>query len=123
MSVDSPHDLIMSRRVVGTPVFNREGEHMGHVDDLSLQKASGQVIYAILSFGGFLGIHERFHPVPWSMLEYDPTKLGYVVALDKKAFTDAPSLSREELEGLGAGDSWRTRLFDYYGRYGAVPYI
>ena len=76
-----------------------------------------------MSFGGFLGIGERFHPMPWSMLEYDIERDGYVVLLDKSVLEKAPSLDREQLETLGAGDTWRTRLFDYYGPYGAAPYI
>jgi hypothetical protein len=123
MAVESPHHLIMSSRVTGTPVFNQAGERIGEVDDLSIHKTSGQVIYGILSFGGFLGIGERFHPVPWSVLDYDRAQGGFVVPLDKKSLEDAPSLTREELEELGAGDAWRTRLFDYYGPYGGVPYV
>ena len=119
----SPHALIMTSRVTGAAVYNRAGERIGHVQDLSVQKVSGHVVYAIMSFGGFLGIGERLHPLPWSMLEYDTDKLGYVVSLDKSVLEKAPSLTREELEDLGAGDAWRTRLFDYYGPYGAVPYI
>lgn len=120
---DSPHHLITGSRVTGAAVFNRAGERIGHVEDLSIHKTSGQVVYALMSFGGFLGIGEHLHPLPWSMLEYDTAKEGYVVPLEKKELEDAPSLDRQDLEDLGAGDSWRTRLFDYYGPYGAVPYI
>jgi hypothetical protein len=123
MAVESSHQLIMSSRVTGTPVLNREGERIGHVEDLSIHKVSGQVIYAILSFGGFLGVGEQYHPLPWSVLTFDPDRNGYVVAIEKKTLEEAPSLTREELEELGAGDTWRTRLFDYYGPYGAVPYL
>lgn len=123
MTLESPHHLIMSSRVTGTTVFNRAGDRIGHVEDLSIHKVSGQVIYAVMSFGGFLGIAERFHPVPWSMLEYDVERNGYVVPLDKAALEAAPTLDRAQLETLGAGDAWRTRLFDYYGTYGALPYI
>ena len=119
----SPHHLIMASRVTGATVFNRTGERLGHVEDLSIHKVSGHVIYALMSFGGFLGIGERFHPMPWSMLEYDIERDGYVVPLDKSALQKAPSLDREQLETLGGGDGWRTRLFDYYKPYGAAPYI
>jgi hypothetical protein len=119
----SPHHLITGSRVTGASVFNRAGERIGHVEDLSIHKTSGQVVYALMSFGGFLGIGEHLHPLPWSVLEYDTAKDGYVVPLDKKQLEEAPSLDRQDLEDLGAGDSWRTRLFDYYGPYGAVPYI
>ena len=119
----SPHDLILSSRVVKAPILDADGHRIGHVEDLSIHKRSGEVIYAILSFGGFLGIGERLHPVPWSLLEYDIEKAGYVLAVDNSTLEKAPSLSNEELEDLGAGDLWRTRLFDYYGPYGAVPYV
>lgn len=121
--VESTHQLIMSSRVTGAAVFNPAGDRIGHIEDLSVHKVSGQVIYAVMSFGGFLGIGERFHPVPWSMLEYDVDRHGYVVPLDKAALEAAPTLDRAQLETLGAGDAWRTRLFDYYGTYGALPYI
>ena len=52
------HPLVLSSRVVGTPVYDRGGTRLGHVDDLSIEKESGRVIYAIMSFGGFLGIGE-----------------------------------------------------------------
>jgi hypothetical protein len=119
----SIHDLIMASRVTGAAVFNKAGERIGHVDDLSIEKTSGRVLYAIMSFGGFLGIGEHLHPLPWSMLEFDPALYGYVVPLDRAALEAAPTLDRARLEELGAGDAWRTRLFDYYGPYGAAPYI
>jgi hypothetical protein len=123
MNAHSPHPFITSSRVVGAPVFNTAGERIGHVDDLSVEKTSGQVIYGILSIGGFLGIGERFHPLPWSILTYDPGKGGFVVGIDKEVLKDAPSLTREELEDLGAGEALNGRVFDYYGAYGAAPYI
>lgn len=119
----SPHDLILSSRVTGAMIVNPAGERLGHIEDLSVHKQSGRVIYAIVAFGGFLGIGERWHPVPWSLLEYDPSAAGYVVALDKSVLKDAPSLSREELEDLGAGDRWRARLYEYYGPYGMPPIV
>jgi hypothetical protein len=119
----SPHDLILSSRVTGASVVNSAGDRIGHVEDLSIHKLSGEVIYAILAFGGFLGIGERWHPVPWALLDYHADKGGYVLPLEKSDLQNAPSLSREELEELGAGDLWRARLFDYYGPFGAVPYV
>lgn len=119
----SSHGLIMASRVTGAAVFNNDGERIGHVEDLSIEKASGRVLYAIMSFGGFLGIGEHLHPLPWSILEFDTALNGYVVPLDLAALEKAPSLDRAKLEELGAGDAWRTALFAYYGPYGAPPYI
>lgn len=116
------HSLITASRVEGTPVFNRAGERVGHIEDLSIQKASGQVTYALLSFGGFLGLGERIHPLPWSVLEYDTDKDGYVVPLDKTQLESSPSWSKDELEAFGGDSDYRERLYDYYAQYGATPY-
>lgn len=115
--------LILSSRVVGTPVYNREGDRLGHVDDLSIEKVSGRTIYAIMSFGGFLGIGERFHPVPWSLLDYDVERDGFVVPLDQSALKGAPHYDAGEIRALG-GPEHRTygdAIYGYYGTSGALP--
>lgn len=118
------HALILASRVNGTPVFDRAGTRLGHVDDLSIEKVGGRVVYAIMSFGGFLGIGEKFHPVPWSLLDYDMDRAGFTVPLDPTMLKDAPSYDLEELRGLGGADAraYGERIFSYYGLYGA-PYL
>lgn len=119
----SDHKLITASRVEGTPVLNREGERIGHVEDLSIDKLTGQVRYALISFGGFLGVAARIHPVPWSVLDYVPEVEGYVVPLTREELEKAPSYAKDELEGFGDGDKiYREGLFSYYGQYGAMPY-
>lgn len=120
MDAISPHDLIMADRVTDTPVFNRAGERIGRIDNLSIDKVSGEVVYALLSFGGFLGIGDKLHPLPWARLEYDVEKGGYVVPLSKEQLEAAPALRPDELEDLGAGASWRDSIGAYYGGLG--PY-
>ena len=115
------HPLILSSRVVKTPVFNRVGERIGHVDDLSIGKVDGKVIYAIMSFGGFLGIGEKFHPLPWSLLEYDVERGGFIVPLDRPALENAPQYTLDELRALGGAD-YREAVFGYYGPFGVAPY-
>lgn len=100
----SHHALITASRVSGTPVFNRAGQRIGHIEDLSIDKVTGQVRYALLAFGGFLGIGDRFHPLPWSVLEYHTEKNGYVVPLEKPELEQSPHFSKDELETFGAGD-------------------
>ena len=64
---------------------------MAPVDDIMIDKVSGRAIYAVMSFGGFLGMGEKFHPLPWASLKYDDQKSGYVVNLDKKLLQGAPT--------------------------------
>ncbi|MET0179111.1 MAG: PRC-barrel domain-containing protein [Novosphingobium sp.] len=119
------HRLILAGRVLNTPVYNHDGERIGHIDDLSIERETGQTRYAILSFGGFLGIGEKFHPLPWQVLRFDPTRGGFVVPLDKAALADAPHYDRAELARLG-GESHRIyseAILEYYGRYGVAPYF
>jgi hypothetical protein len=121
---DLHHPLILSSRVTGTPVYDRSGNKLGSVDDLSIEKKSGKAVYAILSFGGFLGIGERYHPVPWMLLEYDTEQGGYTVPLTPEALKDAPNYDAAEIRLLGGADhrSYGNTIYGYYGTYGVVPY-
>jgi uncharacterized protein YrrD len=86
--------LISAQKVKGTTVLNLAGEKLGSVEDVMIDKVSGRAIYAVMSFGGFLGMGEKHHPLPWATLKYDMQKGGYVVNLDKKQLEGAPSYDR-----------------------------
>jgi PRC-barrel domain len=105
--------LISSNKVVGSAVYNRQGEHLGSIYGLMMDKISGRVAYAVMSFGGFLGIGESYHPLPWQVLNYDPRQGGYVVDLDRRRLEAAPSYT------LSNEPEWDTtyghRLDQYYG--------
>jgi hypothetical protein len=121
----SDHALIFAGRVKHSPVFSKTGERLGHIDDLSIDKVSGKVVYAIMSFGGFLHIGEQFHPMPWSLLEYDAERGGYVVPLDRAALEAAPYYDRYEIDTLLGGPDHLTYgrgIYGFYGPYGPLPY-
>ena len=88
--------LIAAEKVEGTDVYNLQGEKLGTVDDIMIDKVSGKAIYAVMSFGGFLGIGENYHPLPWSTLKYDERKGGYIVNLDKRMLENAPTYDMDE---------------------------
>ena len=90
------HDVISSDRVHGSSVYNAGGDKLGSIDDLMIDKRSGQVRYAVMEFGGFLGMGTDRYPLPWNMLKYDVEKGGYVVPLDKARLEGAPRYSTEE---------------------------
>ena len=83
--------LIAADQVEGTDVYNMQGDKLGTVDDVMIDKVSGKAIYAVISFGGFLGIGEKYHPLPWSTLKYDERKGGYIVSLDKRMLENEPT--------------------------------
>jgi sporulation protein YlmC with PRC-barrel domain len=123
-SQKTDHSLVLASRVTGKDVFNKQGERLGQIDDLSVEKVSGRAIYAIMSFGGFLRLNEKFHPIPWSLLDYDPGSDAFVVPLDKAALKDAPYYDMDQLRELGGPGhlAYGERIFGYYGPYGSVPY-
>ncbi len=114
VQTDETNRLIASNKVEGTEVYNRKGEHLGQVYNFMVDKYSGQVAYAVMSFGGFLGLGESYHPLPWKALTYDTRLGGYVVDLDKDKLQGAPSFSRNETPDWSNRD-WGTRVHDYYG--------
>jgi hypothetical protein len=116
-STGSAASLIPADKVEGTDVYNLQGDHLGHIEDVMIHKVSGRVAYAIMSFGGFLGIGAKYHPVPWSMLKYDESKGGYVVPLDRKTLEKAPYFDEAELRNDDR--SWRDTVHTYYS---APPY-
>lgn len=114
----SANPLISSGRVEGTTVFNAKGDKLGSVDCLMLDKEQGKVAYAVMSFGGILGIGEKRHPLPWQTLTYDEEKDGYVVNLSKDQLERAPTMD------AGDYDRLKDRTFgaSVYSHYGQTPY-
>ncbi len=88
--------LIAADKVTGTDVYNTSGQKLGSIEDIVIDKISGNVQYAVLSFGGFLGLGDKHYPLPWSALDYDTRYNGYVVNLDKERLRDAPAYGAHE---------------------------
>ena len=97
-AVDFRHELISSRRVEGTAVYDRDGRRLGTIHSVMIGKRSGQVAYAVLSFGGLLGIGSHVHPVPWDLLTYDVDRDGYVVAITREQLEKAPTMTLDETD-------------------------
>src|SRR6202040_1461317 len=96
--------LIASDRVEGTAVFDAHGKRIGKVERLVIDKASGRVAFAVLSFGGFLGIGADHYPIPWPMLDYDE-KLGeYRVDITEEQLKNAPNIEQGESWEQANGD-------------------
>jgi hypothetical protein len=113
--------LIASDRVDGTAVYDAEGKRIGKVEHLVIDKSGGRVIYAVLSFGGFLGIGANHYPIPWQMLDFDEKLDGYRVGITEQQLKNAPKTEQgesweqansdrdEEVHGIGSNPH-QTRL-------------
>ena len=109
--------LISSSKVDGTKVYNPAGEKLGSIESLMIDKISGQVRYAVMAFGGFLGMGTDRHPLPWSTLKYDVNQEGYVVSLSKEQLREGPRYPVDTVPEYT--DEYGRRVHDYYG----VPWI
>lgn len=119
MTTPSGHtSAICAKKVLGTNVYDTQGSKIGSIEDIVLDKLSNNILFAVVSFGGFLGIGEKYHPMPWSSLDYDEKQDGYVVAMTKDQLKAAPSSSIEELTKADA-TAWRDKSYTYYK---ATPY-
>ena len=102
--------LIASDRVEGTAVYDARGKRIGKVERLMIDKLTGRIAYAILSFGGFLGIGEDHYPIPWSMLTYNEKPDGFQLDATVEQLKNAPNIEQ--------GESWeqanRARNLDVY---------
>ena len=112
MTIASPNKIISSDLVEGTAVYNDDGDQLGTIDNLIIDKISGQVRYAVMEFGGFLGIGTERYPVPWHMLKYDVDQDGYVVPLDKAQLERAPRYVADDVPNYD--DTYRSDVDKYY---------
>ena len=116
-NIKETHDLIASDKVEGTKVYDPNGEHIGSIERILVEKRSGKVSYAVLSFGGFLGMGHDHYPLPWSKLNYDESLGGYRVDVSKQQLEGAPKYDRED-DDYWTAENGR-RVYDYYG---VAPY-
>src|SRR5690348_3260221 len=107
-------NLIGSDKVEGTAVYGADNAKIGSIERVMIDKVSGKVSYAVLSFGGFLGIGDDYYPLPWQSLKYDTNLGGYVTGITEAQLKGAPKYSNDN--SWNWNDTARTRsVNDYYG--------
>ncbi len=103
----------VSKDVIGKKVVNHSQESIGEIHEVMVDAAEGHVTYAILSFGGFLGIGDKLFAVPWPRLEYDPENDLYVMKADKKLLENAPGFDKNKWPDMSNPDQ-RSEIYIYY---------
>ena len=104
--------LIGSDKVEGTAVYGADHEKIGSIERVMIDKISGKVAYAVISFGGFLGMGEDYYPVPWATLKYDTKLGGYVLDFTRDELEQAPKYS--ESQGWNWSRENDQRVYEYY---------
>ncbi len=90
LETDENVRLISSKKVEGTPVVDKNGATLGTIQSFMVDKYTGRVAYAIMSFGGTMGLGSSLFPLPWPMLDYDVENDGYGLDITKEQMADAP---------------------------------
>ncbi|MBO9574691.1 MAG: PRC-barrel domain-containing protein [Sphingobium sp.] len=116
IATDETTRLIASNKVEGTAVYNRAGEKLGTIQNFMVDKRSGKAEYAVLEFGGFLGMGTSYYPLPWEKLTYSTAQGGYVVDIDKDLLEKAPRYERDTPPPFD--DAYGRQVYGYWD----VPY-
>ena len=106
--------LFGSDKVEGTAVYRPNGDKVGVIERIMIDKLSGKVAYAVMSFGGFLGLGHDHYPIPWSLLTYNTQLQGYEVNITDDQLKGAPRFTRDHPWDWDDTDRSR-RVHDYYG--------
>jgi hypothetical protein len=108
-----PSNVIAAKKVQGTPVTNPQGENLGEIEDVVIDKLDGSVRYAVLSFGGFLGMGDKLFALPWEVLEYNEGQGAYVINVEKETLQNAPGFEEDDWPDM-TDPSWTDRLRRHY---------
>lgn len=106
-------EAIRAERVIGTEVKDTSGNSIGKIEDIILEKTDNKIMFAVVGFGGLLGVGEKYHPLPWSVLDYDPAQNAFVVPYTKEQLEAAPNDTIGELT-RDDGRAARDKAFSYY---------
>ena len=108
--------FLTANTVKGDKVINMAGEHLGKIEDLMIDLKYGRIVYAVLSFGGFLGIGNKLFVIPWKALSVRPHEHAFALNVSKEVLEKAQGFDK---------DKWpltREELFGMYTYYGYQPY-
>ena len=106
---------VKASSMIGTDVINPKGDNLGDVKEVVIDPRSGRVAYAVVSFGGFLGMGEKLFAIPFSAFEYDVNKSKYVLDVSKERLEAAPGFDPDKWPSM-AEEKWNRDVYKYYGR-------
>lgn len=111
-------NVVKASEVIDVNVYNMSDEKLGKIEEIILDKKTGQTHYAVLSFGGFLGMGEKLFAVPWTALDYQSSKDGFVLDVSKEKLKEAPGFDKEHWPDIQDA-KWGEGIFKFYDQ---TPY-
>jgi hypothetical protein len=113
LPIEETSRLIASNKVEGTAVYGRDGHRLGSIYNFMVDKLSGRVEYAVMRYGGTLGMGQRYYPLPWQILTYDTREGGYRIEMTDRDLRDAPSFDRDSEPHFN--ETYGDRVHGWYG--------
>lgn len=113
LPIEETSRLIASNKVEGTAVYGRDGHRLGSIYNFMVDKLSGKVEYAVMRYGGMLGMGQRYYPLPWEILTYDTREGGYRIQMTERDLQDAPSFDRDTEPQFNR--AYDEHVSDWYG--------
>src|SRR6516164_4549763 len=106
--------VMRASRLKGDAVVNAAGEDLGKIDDIMIDTPTGRVAYAVLSFGGFLGMGDKLFAIPWDQLTVDEGRKCFVLNINRQTLENAPGFDKDNWPDM-ADRNWSTQVYSYYG--------
>lgn len=106
--------LMGADTLIGEDVYNDQDEDLGDIKEIMLDMRSGRVSYAVLAFGGFLGMGEKLFAVPWNALTLDTVNKRFILKVTKERLKDAPGFESDHWPDM-ASTAWADTIHSYYG--------
>lgn len=107
-------EVMGAQTLIGNDVYNHKGEDIGEIKEIMLDMQSGKISYAVLSFGGFLGLGEKLFAAPWTALTLDTINKRFVLNVEKERLVKAPGFNKEQWPDM-ADQSWAKKIHTYSG--------
>ena len=108
-------DIVPAKKtVIGSKVVNAQNEDLGKIEDLVLDAGAGRIAYAVLSFGGFLGMGDKYFAIPWNAFHFNLKENRAVLNVDKKLLENAPGFDKANWPNF-ADSIWGNSIYKHYG--------
>ena len=106
---------VKASSIIGTDVVNPKGDNLGDIKEVVIDPSTGRVAYAVVSFGGFLGMGEKLFAIPFSAFAYNAGNNEYVLDVPKERLKEAPGFDSEHWPSM-SDEKWNRDVYSYYGR-------
>ncbi len=106
--------IVNADNIIGADVKNFQGEDLGKIEAIMLDKLQGKVAYVVLSYGGFLGMGDKLFALPWEIFSYDNTMDCFTISIDKERLKNSPGFDKDHWPDMSS-KAWGTQIHDYYG--------